>query len=127
MPKPKTILVVEDNPLNMKLFADLLSSEGYNVLQAMSGSAGLKMAQEHHPDLIVMDVQLTGNLSGLDVTQSLKNDERYKAIPIIAVTAFAMKGDDKKMIEAGCDGYITKPISVTHFLTSIAKLLTQKP
>ena len=124
-PSARTILVVEDNPLNMKLFADLLSTQGYNVLQALTGQAGLTMAQEHHPDLIVMDVQLPGNLSGLDVTRSLKGDDRYKSIPVIAVTAFAMKGDETKVVDAGCDGYITKPISIARFLASITEFLPQ--
>ena len=80
----------------MKLFNDLLSAHGYNVLRASDGNAGLQLTREHHPDLIVMDVQLPGGLSGLDVTRSLKEDDDLKAIPVIAVTAFAMKGDDKK-------------------------------
>jgi two-component system cell cycle response regulator DivK len=83
----KTILVVEDNELNMKLFNDLLSAHGYKVLRASDGSAGLQLTREHHPDLIVMDVQLPGGLSGLDVTRSLKEDDELKTIPVIAVTA----------------------------------------
>ena len=119
----KTILVVEDNELNMKLFNDLLSSHGYKVLKAMDGSAGLELTRQHRPDLIVMDVQLPGGLSGLDVTRSLKEDDNLKAIPVIAVTAFAMKGDDKKILDAGCDAYMPKPISAMRFLESIKGLL----
>jgi len=119
----KTILVVEDNELNMKLFNDLLSSHGYKVLKAMDGSAGLELTRQHRPDLIVMDVQLPGGLSGLDVTRSLKEDDNLKAIPVIAVTAFAMKGDDKKILAAGCDAYMPKPISAMRFLESIKGFL----
>lgn len=119
----KTILVVEDNELNMRLFNDLLSAHGYKVLKASDGSAGLELTRQHHPDLIVMDVQLPGGFSGLDVTRSLKEDEDLKAIPVIAVTAFAMKGDDKKILDAGCDAYMPKPISAVRFLESIKGFL----
>jgi two-component system, cell cycle response regulator DivK len=119
----KTILVVEDNELNMKLFNDLLSAHGYKVLKAFNGSAGLELTRQHHPDLIVMDVQLPGGISGLDVTRSLKEDDEFKAIPVIAVTAFAMKGDDKKILDAGCDAYMPKPISALRFLESIKGFL----
>jgi two-component system cell cycle response regulator DivK len=119
----KTILVVEDNELNMRLFNDLLSAHGYKVLKAMDGSAGLELTRQHRPDLIVMDVQLPGGLSGLDVTRSLKDDDVLKAIPVIAVTAFAMKGDDKKILAAGCDAYMPKPISAMRFLESIKGFL----
>jgi two-component system cell cycle response regulator DivK len=119
----RTILVVEDNELNMKLFHDLLCAHGYKVLKAGDGVAGLQLAREHHPDLIVMDIQLPGEISGLDVTRSLKEDDDLKSIPIVAVTAFAMKGDDKRIRDAGCDGYIPKPISATGFLKSIKEYL----
>lgn len=119
----KTILVVEDNELNMKLFNDLLCAHGYKVLKAMDGSAGLELSRQHRPDLIVMDVQLPGGLSGLDVTRSLKDDDSLKSIPVIAVTAFAMKGDDKKILAAGCDAYMPKPISAMRFLESIKGFL----
>jgi two-component system, cell cycle response regulator DivK len=119
----KTILVVEDNELNMRLFNDLLSAHGYKVLKASDGSAGLELTRQHHPDLIVMDVQLPGGFSGLDVTRSLKEDDDLKAIPVIAVTAFAMKGDDRKILDAGCDAYMAKPISAVRFLESIKGFL----
>src|SRR5262245_9499500 len=119
----KTILVVEDNELNMKLFNDLLSSHGYKVLKAMDGTAGLQLTRQHRPDLIVMDVQLPGGLSGLDVTRSLKEDDDFKSIPVIAVTAFAMKGDEQRIRSAGCDAYMPKPISAMRFLESIKGFL----
>jgi len=114
-----TILIVEDNELNMKLFHDLLTAHGYRILQAFDGSAGLQLAQQHRPDLIIMDVQLPGTLSGLDVTRIIKKDPVLEGIPVIAVTAFAMKGDEAKIRAVGCDGYITKPISALSFLQSI--------
>lgn len=121
-----TILIVEDNELNMKLFHDLLAAHGYRVLQAFDGHAGLQLAQQHHPDLIIMDVQLPGNISGLEVTQIIKNDPELAGIPVVAVTAFAMKGDEAKVRAAGCDGYITKPISALSFLQSIKKYLSER-
>src|ERR1700693_4875789 len=108
----KKILIVEDNELNMKLFNDLLEAHGYATLKTRDGIEALKMAREHHPDLIIMDIQLP-EVSGLDVTKWLKEDEKLKDIPVIAVTAFAMKGDEEKIREGGCQDYIAKPISVT--------------
>jgi two-component system cell cycle response regulator DivK len=119
----KTVLIVEDNELNMKLFHDLLVACGYKVLQAFEGIAGLQLAKQHRPDLIIMDVQLPGTLSGLDVTRSLKQVDELRSIPVVAVTAFAMKGDEGKVREAGCDGYITKPISVKDFLAAVREYL----
>jgi two-component system, cell cycle response regulator DivK len=119
---PKTILIVEDNELNLKLFNDLLQAHGYNTLLAKNGRQGFDLAREHHPDLILMDIQLP-EISGLEVTKMLKKDETLKHIPVIAVTAFAMKGDEDKIREGGCDGYIAKPISVVGFLETVAKIL----
>jgi two-component system cell cycle response regulator DivK len=116
---PATILIVEDNELNMKLFTDLLSAHGYRILQARDGAEGLQQARQHHPDLIVMDVQLPGTMSGLDVTRLLKDDGEFKMTPIVAVTAFAMKGDEEQIRAAGCDVYISKPISASNFLKAI--------
>src|SRR5882724_8013658 len=99
--QPKTILVVEDNELNMKLFHDLLEAHGYNILQTRDGMEALKLARQHRPDLILMDIQLP-EVSGLEVTKWIKEDDALKAIPIIAVTAFAMKGDEEKIREGGC-------------------------
>jgi two-component system cell cycle response regulator DivK len=119
----KTILIVEDNDLNMKLFNDLLQAHGYNTLQTIDGRAVIKIAHEHKPDLILMDIQLP-EISGLEVTKMLKADDDLKSIPVIAVTAFAMKGDEEKIREGGCEGYIPKPISVPMFLDTIAKFLS---
>ncbi len=119
---PKTILIVEDNDLNMKLFNDLLQAHGYETLQTMDGRDVLKLARDHSPDLIIMDIQLP-EISGLEVTKMLKADDELKDIPVIAVTAFAMKGDEEKIREGGCEGYIAKPISVPTFLDTVAKFL----
>jgi two-component system cell cycle response regulator DivK len=119
----KTVLIVEDNELNMKLFNDLLEAHGYATLQTRDGMEALKIAREHRPDLIVMDIQLP-EVSGLDVTKWLKEDDNLRGIPVIAVTAFAMKGDEEKIREGGCQDYIAKPISVTKFLETVEKHLT---
>jgi two-component system cell cycle response regulator DivK len=118
----KTILIVEDNDLNMKLFHALLETRGYNVLQARDGMEGLRLAREHHPNLIIMDIQLPG-VSGLVVAKSIKDDEKMKDIPIIAVTAFALKGDEERMREGGCAAYLAKPISTPVFLKTVAEYL----
>ena len=120
---PKTILVVEDNELNMKLFHDLLEAHGYNILQTRDGMEALKLARQHKPDLILMDIQLP-EVSGLEVTKWIKEDDALKAIPIIAVTAFAMKGDEEKIREGGCEAYIAKPISVTNVLKTVQQFLS---
>ena len=119
---PKTILIVEDNDLNMKLFNDLLQANGYNTMQTKSGKEALRLTRDHRPDLILMDIQLP-EISGLEVTKRLKADDELKDIPIVAVTAFAMKGDEEKIRNGGCEGYIAKPISVSNFLETIAKFL----
>jgi len=119
---PKTVMIVEDNELNMKLFNDLLESQGYAVIQTRNGMEALDLARAHHPDLILMDIQLP-EVSGLVVTKWLKEDEELAAIPVIAVTAFAMKGDEERIREGGCEGYISKPISVPHFLETIARYI----
>src|SRR5215475_2530142 len=121
--QPKTILVVEDNELNMKLFHDLLEAHGYNILQTRDGMEALKLARQHKPDLILMDIQLP-EVSGLEVTKWIKEDDALKMIPIIAVTAFAMKGDEEKIREGGCEAYIAKPISVTKFLKTVEQFLS---
>ena len=119
----KTVLVVEDNELNMKLFHDLLEAHGYNILQTKDGVDALRIAREHHPDLILMDIQLP-EVSGLEVTRWIKEDDNLKEIPVIAVTAFAMKGDEEKIRDGGCEAYISKPISVAHFLETVQRFLT---
>lgn len=118
----KTVMIVEDNELNMKLFHDLLESQGYATIQTSNGMDALNLARAHHPDLILMDIQLP-EVSGLVVTKWLKEDEELKDIPVIAVTAFAMKGDEERILEGGCEGYISKPISVPHFLETIASYI----
>jgi two-component system cell cycle response regulator DivK len=118
----KTVLVVEDNELNMKLFHDLLEAHGYQILQTKDGMEALKLAREHHPDLILMDIQLP-EVSGLEVTKWIKEDDNLRSIPVIAVTAFAMKGDEEKIREGGCEAYIAKPISVTNFLQTVERFL----
>ena len=116
------VLIVEDNELNMKLFHDLLEAHGIETVETRDGREVIELAREHSPDLILMDIQLP-EISGLDVTKMLKNEEDLKAIPVIAVTAFAMKGDEQKIREGGCEDYISKPISVTHFLEVIQKYI----
>jgi len=118
----KKVLIVEDNELNMKLFHDLLDAQGYETLQPREGLQALSLAREHRPDLILMDIQLP-EISGLEVTKWLKEDDELAAIPVVAVTAFAMKGDEERIREGGCEAYISKPISVSHFLDTIRRLL----
>lgn len=115
---PKTILIVEDNELNMKLFNDLLDAHGYNTLQSRNGVEALELARKHRPDLILMDIQLP-EVSGLIITRWIKDDEELKSIPVIAITAFAMKGDEEKIREGGCEAYLSKPISVVKFLETV--------
>ncbi|MDJ0686426.1 MAG: response regulator [Alphaproteobacteria bacterium] len=117
------VMIVEDNELNMKLFHDLLESRGYDIIETRDGMEALKMARSERPDLILMDIQLP-EVSGLEVTKWIKEDDDLKSIPIIAVTAFAMKGDEEKIREGGCEAYIAKPISVQTFLDTVAKFLT---
>ncbi len=121
-PMTKTVLIVEDNDLNMKLFHDLLDAHGYATLQTRDGMQALAIAREHHPDLILMDIQLP-EVSGLEVTKWLKEDEGLRDIPVIAVTAFAMKGDEERIREGGCEAYISKPISVATFMDTIRQFI----
>ncbi len=121
--EPKTVLIVEDNELNMKLFHDLLEAHGYDTLQTKDGMEALKLARVHRPDLILMDIQLP-EVSGLEVTKWIKEDDELRSIPIIAVTAFAMKGDEEKIREGGCEAYIAKPISVANFLEVVERFLS---
>jgi two-component system, cell cycle response regulator DivK len=121
----KTILIVEDNELNMKLFNDLLVAHGYRTVQTRNGFEALELAREHRPDLILMDIQLP-EVSGLEVTRWLKDDDALCRIPIIAVTAFAMKGDEERIRSGGCEAYISKPISVNSFLDTVRKFVGAK-
>ena len=119
---PKTVLVVEDNELNMKLFRDLIEASGYDTVRTRDGLHALDLARQHRPDLILMDIQLP-EVSGLEVTKWLKEDDNLRSIPVVAVTAFAMKGDEEKIREGGCEAYIAKPISVTQFLETVQRFL----
>lgn len=114
-----TVLVVEDNPANMTLAVFLLNSAGHQVLRATNAEAGLTLAREAQPDLILMDIQLPG-MDGLEATMLLKRDEATRAIPVIALTALAMKGDEERIRAAGCDAYIGKPMRYKEFLATIA-------
>jgi two-component system cell cycle response regulator DivK len=113
------ILIVEDNPDNMFLTTMLLQSAGHTVLSAIDAEVGLILAREKVPDLILMDVQLPG-MDGLEATALLKADEATRAIPVIALTALTMKGDEERIRAAGCDGYIAKPMGIQMFLTTVA-------
>ena len=119
----KTVLIVEDNELNMKLFNDLLEAHGYETLQTRDGIDALKIAREHKPDLILMDIQLP-EVSGLEVAKWIKGDDALKSIPIIAVTAFAMKGDEENIKQGGCEAYIPKTISVARLLETVEHFLS---
>src|SRR6202142_3840525 len=119
-PMPKTVLIVEDNGLNMKLFNDLVETRGHRIVETRNGIEALDLARKHKPDLILMDIQLP-EVSGLEVTKWIKEDDELKSIPVVAVTAFAMKGDEERIREGGCEGYIAKPISVANFLQTVAR------
>ena len=117
------VLVVEDNPANMTLAVFLLQSVGHTVLRATDAEAGLTLARDEQPDLILMDIQLPG-MDGLEATALLKRTDVTRAIPVIALTALAMKGDEERIRAAGCDGYIAKPMRYQAFLATIAAQLT---
>ena len=122
-----TVLVVEDNPANMTLAVFLLESAGHTVLSATNAEAGLTLAREEQPDLILMDIQLPG-MDGLEATRLLKQDDATRGIPVIALTALAMKGDEERIRAAGCDGYIAKPLAYKDFLAIVsARLGTPSP
>jgi two-component system cell cycle response regulator DivK len=114
----KTVLIVEDNELNMKLFHDLLEAHGYRTVETRNGVEAIDLARQHRPDLILMDIQLP-EISGLEVTKRLKGDPELKAIPVVAVTAFAMRGDEERILEGGCQAYLSKPISIAKFIETI--------
>ncbi len=121
----KRILIVEDNDLNLKLFRDLLTAHGYETLETKDGLEAIMLTRNERPDLLLMDIQLP-EISGLDVTRRLKADEAIRHIPIIAVTAFAMKDDEEKILAAGCEAYISKPISILPFLNTIRRFLGEE-
>ncbi|MGZ0188867.1 MAG: response regulator [Alphaproteobacteria bacterium] len=116
--KQKTILIVEDNPLNMKLFNDVLEGSGYRTLNTNDGRIAMALAESDRPDLILMDIELP-EVNGLEVTKWIKDKESLRDIPIIAVTALAMRGDEERIRRGGCEGYISKPITVKRFLETV--------
>jgi two-component system, cell cycle response regulator DivK len=126
VPVRKCVLIVEDNPLNMKLFSAMIGAQGYEVLQAGDGAQGLDLARRLHPDLIIMDIQLPG-ISGLEVTRNLKADDSTRQIPIVATTAFAMRGDEEMILASGCDAYMSKPIAISPFLELIETFMMKVP
>lgn len=122
--EPKTILIVEDNELNMRLFSDILEASGYRTLHSKDGSDAVALAEQHRPDLILMDIRLP-DISGLDIAATLKKSPRLRHIPVVAVTASALKGEEERLYAAGCDGFIAKPIVLEPFLESISKFLAK--
>jgi len=116
----KTILIIEDNQLNLKLVKTLLQIAKHQVLEAGDAENGLEIAKEQLPDLILMDIQLPG-MSGLEATRIIKQDPKLMGIPVVALTSFAMQGDEEKAMEAGCEGYITKPIDTREFTKTVAQ------
>jgi two-component system, cell cycle response regulator DivK len=122
-PAGKLVLIVEDNELNMKLFHDLLVAHGYRTLQTRNGIDALRLAREQMPDLILMDIQLP-EVSGLEVTKWLKDDDALRHIPVVAVTAYAMKGDEDRMRQGGCEAYVSKPVSIASFIGTVRRFTT---
>jgi two-component system, cell cycle response regulator DivK len=118
----KTVLIVEDNELNMKLFHDLLEAHGYDTVGTHNGVEAIELARAHRPDLILMDIQLP-DVSGLEVTKWIKGDPDLHRIPVVAVTAFAMRGDEERMRQGGCEAYLSKPISIAKFLETVRQFI----
>jgi two-component system, cell cycle response regulator DivK len=121
----KTVLIVEDNELNLKLLNDILEYHGYTVFTTQLGEPALELARQHKPDVILMDIQLP-DISGMEATRRLKADQQTRTIPVIAVTAFAMPGDDAKILASGCDAYLAKPFNVVAFLNLVDHWTTVK-
>jgi two-component system, cell cycle response regulator DivK len=119
----KTVLIVEDNELNMKLFHDLLESHGYDTMGTCNGIEAFALARAHRPDLILMDIQLP-DVSGLEVTKWIKGDPQLRRIPVVAVTAFAMNGDEERIRQGGCEAYLSKPISIAKFMETVRRFLS---
>ena len=122
----RKVLVVEDNELNMRLFCDLLEAYGYQTYQCRDGAKAVEIARRELPDLIIMDIQLP-EVSGLDITRWLKDDDKVGQIPVLAVTAFAMRADEQRVREAGCEGYLSKPIQITTFIKAVEALMPKEP
>src|SRR5262249_8924273 len=125
-PAPKRILIVEDNEIDLRLLTDVLVVHGYETLQTGYGLEAINLAWANTPDLILMDIQLR-DVSGLEVTRRLREDSRSKRIPIIAVTAFAMRWHEREALDSGCDAYLSKPISIFGFLRTVASVLSRLP
>ncbi len=121
-----TVLIIEDNVLNMKLVRSLLEIASYKVLEASDAEDGIQLLRQYRPDLILMDIQLPG-MDGLSATRHIKKDPALQDIPIIALTSYAMHGDEEKARKAGCDGYISKPIDTKTFLASVVEYIPHKP
>ena len=119
---PQSVLVVEDNELNMRLFCDLLESFGYQTHQCRDGARAVEIARNQRPDLIIMDIQLP-EVSGLDITRWIKDDDDLRQIPVLAVTAFAMRTDEERVREAGCEAYLSKPIQMGSFIRTVEGLI----
>lgn len=122
-PASKLVMIVEDNELNAKLFRDLLEAQGFHTVHVRDGLQILELARKHKPNLILMDIQLP-EVSGIDLTRWLKKEPDLKHIPVIAITAFAMKGDEERIRAGGCEGYLSKPISIAQFLSTVKKFLS---
>jgi two-component system cell cycle response regulator DivK len=123
---PKRILIVEDNELNLKLLNDILEFHGYEIVATGLGAATLDLARQHQPDLILLDIQLP-DISGLEVAGRLKADERTRTIPTIGITAFAMQGDNRKVLDSGCDFYIAKPFNIGELLELVKRFIGENP
>jgi two-component system cell cycle response regulator DivK len=123
--RDRKVLVVEDNDLNMRLFCDILTAFGYTAFQCRDGAKAIDIARAEMPDLIIMDIQLP-EVSGLDITRWIKDDKRLARIPVLAVTAFAMRADEERVKAAGCDGYLAKPIQIQSFLRAVEALLPRE-
>ena len=121
----KKVLVVEDNELNMKLFCDLLDAHGYTAIESRDGLRAVELAKTEMPDLIIMDIQLP-EVSGLDLTRWIKDDSKIAKIPVMAVTAFAMRQDEQHVREAGCEAYMSKPIQMEPFIRTVEQLIASR-
>ena len=121
----KSVLVVEDNELNMRLFCDLLDAFGFDTFESRDGSDAVDIARENMPDLIIMDIQLP-EVSGLDITRWIKDDDDLADIPVLAVTAFAMRAEEQRVREAGCEAYLSKPIQMSSFIRAVETLVDGK-
>jgi CheY-like chemotaxis protein len=120
----ETVLIIEDNELNMKLVRSMLLLAHYEIIEAKNAEVGIDLARKHLPNLILMDIQLPG-IDGLDATKIIKKDQDLAHIPVVALTSYAMQGDEEKAISAGCSGYIAKPIDTRNFLDIISQYLAQ--